>query len=143
MDQRALVCGSRDFKDRALVYRVLDVVRSRFLVDAWMHGGYRGVDRLTDDWANDRNVECRPFPADWDQHGRRAGPIRNQEMIDVGQPTVGIAFPGGPGTADMIERLHTHEIPVYEVRINVDNDGLHGTLHRLRRPGDRAGRADA
>ena len=34
--------------------------------------------------------------------GRKAGPIRNQRMLDDGKPDLVIAFSGGKGTAGMM-----------------------------------------
>jgi hypothetical protein len=39
--------------------------------------------------------------ADWHRHGRAAGPIRNQKMLDWG-PDLVVAFAGGTGTAGMV-----------------------------------------
>lgn len=44
------------------------------------------------------------FPADWSRFGPAAGPRRNTHMLMVGKPDVVIAFPGGPGTANMIQQ---------------------------------------
>ena len=35
--------------------------------------------------------------------GRKAGPIRNQRMLDEGKPDLVVAFPGGKGTNGMID----------------------------------------
>ena len=43
------------------------------------------------------------MPADWTKHGKAAGPIRNQKMLDE-CPDLVVAFPGGKGTADMVRR---------------------------------------
>jgi len=58
-------------------------------------------------------MEAEPHPADWERHGRAAGPIRNQEMADAGADLC-IAFPYGigKGTYDMIERARKAGIPV-------------------------------
>ena len=53
--------------------------------------------------------------ADWAKHGRKAGPIRNQRMIDEGRPDLVVAFPGGTGTADMVERARVAGIRVIEI----------------------------
>jgi hypothetical protein len=53
-------------------------------------------------------VRC---PALWTQHGKKAGPMRNQAMVDL-LPEIGIAFPGGNGTADMAARCRAAKIPV-------------------------------
>lgn len=34
----------------------------------------------------------RPFPADWKQYGKAAGPIRNKQMLDEGQPDLVLCF---------------------------------------------------
>jgi hypothetical protein len=54
------------------------------------------------------------FPADWETHGRAAGPIRNQAMLDEGKPYLVIAFWDGKskGTLDMISRATRAGVPV-------------------------------
>jgi hypothetical protein len=73
-------------------------------------GGARNVDTFAEEWAMSRGVPFERFDADWNRFGNRAGPIRNQEMIDEFKPDVGLVFPGGPGTADMKRRLKRHKI---------------------------------
>jgi hypothetical protein len=59
---------------------------------------------LAADWAEKEGVCCETYPADWYTHGKAAGPIRNQKMLDDAFPDVVLAFPGGRGTADMVRR---------------------------------------
>jgi hypothetical protein len=51
------------------------------------------------------------FDADWTKHGKAAGPIRNQEMIDEADALA--AFPGGRGTADCVRRAKAKGIPIF------------------------------
>ena len=44
------------------------------------------------------------FPADWQKHGKRAGPIRNALMLAEGKPDLVIGFAGGKGTDDMLRK---------------------------------------
>jgi len=67
-------------------------------------GCARGADTLGIEWAEAKGVEVARFPADWKTHGRAAGPIRNQQMLEEGKPDLVVAFPGARGTADMIRR---------------------------------------
>lgn len=78
-------------------------------------GRARGVDTDVIGWAVGAWVPCTEYPADWKTHGRAAGPIRNQQMLDEGKPDVVIAFPGGRGTADMKQRARDSHIEVIEV----------------------------
>jgi len=101
---RVLVCGGRDFSDCSAVFVRLDAVHAKFGVSKVISGCARGADTLGIEWANARGVSCERYPADWEAHGRAAGPIRNQQMLDEGRPDLVVAFPGGRGTADMIRR---------------------------------------
>lgn len=66
-------------------------------------------------------VGIEPHPADWNKHGRSAGPIRNQEMLDSGLNFC-FAFVDKPlaeskGTADMVRRCRAAGVQtiVFEV----------------------------
>ena len=59
-----------------------------------------------------RAVWCETYPAAWDR-GRRAGPERNQRMIEIGEPDGGVAFPGGCGTADMVRKARAAGLVVW------------------------------
>jgi hypothetical protein len=52
------------------------------------------------------------YKAEWDKHGRAAGPIRNQQMLDDGKPDLVLAFAGGRGTDDMCRRAREAGIEV-------------------------------
>lgn len=95
---KVLVCGGRDFDDYELMLLVLDQMKPKELG----HGDARGADSLAQRYAEYRGVPVRRYPADWDRHGRSAGPIRNREMFKDFQPDIVVAFPGGRGTADMV-----------------------------------------
>lgn len=101
---RLIVCGGRDFCDRDFVYAMLDVCHKRNGIACVIHGAARGADTIAADWCVARGVHAEAFPADWDKHGKAAGALRNQRMLDEGRPDGIIAFPGGRGTADMVRR---------------------------------------
>jgi predicted polyphosphate/ATP-dependent NAD kinase len=121
---RVLVCGGRDYS-RIDAFNWLEAnlrdeaahALSCFNVTVSMiiHGGARGADEGSAQWAKSEDVKAIEFLADWKKHGRAAGPIRNQRMIDEGKPDLVIAFPGGRGTADMVSRARVAGIPIIEV----------------------------
>ena len=115
MQQRVLVCGGRDYDDRERVFSILDVAHMANPIIELIHGDAPGADKLADEWARGK-VAIRAFPAPWETLGRRAGPIRNQKMLDEGKPHMVIAFPGGSGTADMVKRAEKAGVPVVRVR---------------------------
>jgi len=76
-----------------------------------------GADWQADRWARSTGVPTDPYPADWDRHGRAAGPRRNQRMVDVLTSVrhgLVAAFPFGTsvGTMDCVRRAKAAGIPV-------------------------------
>ena len=108
-----LVCGGREYADLARVFDLLD--RNKDRIGRLVQGGARGADRLAETWALDRRVECASYPAEWDRYGKRAGSMRNLEMLTDAKPDLVVAFPGGVGTADMIRRAKRAGVRVLEV----------------------------
>lgn len=114
---RILICGGRDYTNRAVVFTTLNKIGIEPVEIC--HGGASGADSLAGEWAKKNNIQCTVFYPDWGLHGKAAGPIRNQEMLNKFKPDMTIAFPGGKGTADMIRRSKNHKVPVLEVNLEV------------------------
>jgi hypothetical protein len=112
---RICVCGGRDYNDKQKVWDTLDTLRSFVPYFTLVHGDAKGADSLADDWARCSDLETDPFPADWEQHGKAAGPIRNRQMIASGIDLL-LAFPGGKGTADMVAACKKAGIAVKEIK---------------------------
>lgn len=113
-----LVCGGRDFNNYEIVRRSLAHLLNYDDVEI-VEGGARGADRLARTFAEDHRIPFKTFSADWDQHGRSAGYIRNLAMLNYlltcreeGAKVCVIAFPGGKGTANMTEIATKADIPV-------------------------------
>lgn len=111
-----LVCGGRDFDDAELMSSVLDLLRPTIVIE----GGYRGADTIARLWAKAAATHCATVPAQWDEFGGRAGPIRNSAMLLL-RPGVVVAMPGGNGTRDMCRSAHTAGVPVIRVFAGTDN----------------------
>lgn len=111
---RIIVCGGRDYADGKRIREVLGEYDRR---DPWrvvvVHGGCRGADTLAALAALDLGFQAEEWAADWRRRGRRAGPLRNQAMVDRGADLV-VAFPGGAGTADLVRRARAAGIEVRE-----------------------------
>lgn len=75
-----------------------------------------GMDLIAREWATNNMLSFEQFKADWDQHGRAAGPRRNQDMVNSGAD-VCLAFPlvlhSWSGTMDCMYRADEAGIPVY------------------------------
>ena len=122
------MCGGRDYgtvrdpRDPASVSQAFAEIEAMDRVlsgteGEWMlvHGAARGADTLARKWAERNGIPHEPHPAKWDELGRAAGVIRNQEMLDTGIDLV-VAFPGGRGTAHMVGIARAAGVPIFEVR---------------------------
>lgn len=112
---RIIVCGGRDFNDEAAVFAALDRLHGRRAVTLLIHGAARGADLLAQGWAHAREIPYLGVPAKWSEHGNSAGPQRNTVMANL-KPAADmlVAFPGGRGTANMIENAETMGIKVWQ-----------------------------
>ena len=138
-----LVCGGRDFgslppfdppytgwqqavskarREEDYLNRVLSAAHRKYGLLGLLHGAARGADRLAGEWARKNGIEEIARPADWKRDGKRAGPIRNQTMLDelllFSKNTCNvlvIAFPGSSGTEDMKARARKANVKVIEI----------------------------
>ena len=115
---KVLVCGGRDFKDAALLDRVLCEVDNRVSIGEIIHGGANGADTMAGCWAEKHNIHVTVFKADWSRHGKAAGPRRNEKMLYEGKPDYVVAFPGGRGTAHMVGIALKAGVPVTRASAN-------------------------
>lgn len=73
------IIGSREFNNYELLCKTLDEYKSR--VSLVVSGGAKGADILGEKWANENNIPTLIFIPDWDKFGKRAGFIRNEDII--------------------------------------------------------------
>lgn len=141
---RVLVCGGRDFgnlnkgHDGNLIRGDEKDAEYNFVIDtletfaqensaalkegSWLpddieiiSGMAKGVDSVAVDWAIVNWCKLHSYPADWDKHGKAAGYIRNKQMLDEGKPDIVLAFPGGKGTAMMVDIAKKAGVTVKEI----------------------------
>jgi len=111
---KVLVCGSRHFTDYDLLERTLDVLDISEIIS----GAARGADTLAKMYGEARGIPVYEFPALWDTYGRRAGPIRNHEMLkERPDLVVGFLSADSRGTAHMLSIARKAGIPVKEIHI--------------------------
>lgn len=115
---RILVCGSRDWNDKeAIIKRLLPFAAYEDVTV--IHGAAKGADSLAGDVAKMFGFKVEEYPADWEKHGRAAGPLRNRKMLEEGKPNIVLAFPlkQSIGTRHMVKIASEAgvEVKVYRV----------------------------
>lgn len=109
---KLLVCGDRKWLFPEVIRHYLMVVKPELVIE----GEATGADRQSRLEADKLNIPVMRFPAKWTQFGKAAGTIRNQQMLDEGQPTHVLAchadIVNSKGTKDMIIRSLKHNLIV-------------------------------
>lgn len=117
---RVIVCGSREFNNKELLYVKLDEVLAELDDIEIISGHAQGADRFAEEYAQERGLALKVFPADWKRYGKAARPIRNKEMLEYAMradPLI-IAFWDGKskGTRNMISLANEAGIKAYIVK---------------------------
>ena len=116
-----LVCGGRKYDG---VLPALNSLHAERPIGLVVHGGAgqvidgktTGADEQAGLWAKRNEVNCLRVPAKWRKYGKRAGPFRNGEMLDLPfKVDLVVAFPGGYGTANMVKLAKEAGISVMEI----------------------------
>lgn len=105
---RVMVAGGRDFGDYSLLATSLDRILEPYQDIKIVSGHARGADQLGEQYAKEQGLPCTVFSAEWKRFGKRAGFIRNAQMLEYAlqaSPLV-VAFWDGKshGTGDMINK---------------------------------------
>ena len=116
---RVLVFGSRNWTDYQAVLKGLRAELAKGPIELVIDGQAPGADTCGHEAAVELGLPFQRFPANWSKYGRAAGPIRNQQMLDEGKPTLALGFhediANSKGSADMLRRLKRYGI---KTRIN-------------------------
>jgi hypothetical protein len=95
-------------------------------------GGASGVDEAGKNWASedwkqdypscsDSPIPVKMFPADWNTHGKAAGPIRNRQMAQYADELLLIWDGQSKGSANMKSEMIKLGKPVHEIIIRRSN----------------------
>lgn len=116
---RVIVCGGRDFYDKALLFDSLDrILRGMDSVEI-VSGHARGADAIGEEYAGARSLRLKIIKAEWKRYGHAAGPVRNGQMLRyaMGDAPMVVAFWDGKsrGTKDMMRRAQDAGVKVQVV----------------------------
>lgn len=97
---KIIVTGGRNYND----YDKLAKILSNFNINLIIQGGASGADSLAKEYAKQNNIPCETIWANWHTYGKSAGPKRNLEMLKKFPDALVVAFPGGKGTKDCVNK---------------------------------------
>lgn len=101
-----IIAGSRTIQDKSKLMTIIANDDFCQWMDELVHGGAKGVDTIAEEIIREHwdDTEVTVFEPDWDEHGKAAGPIRNQEMAEYADKLLAIWDGESSGTHDMIDK---------------------------------------
>ena len=113
-----IIAGSRHFQDQDYVSRILDEFAAEHgHPKAVLSGAAKGADRCGECWASKSGIPIIRFHADWNKHGKAAGPLRNNQMAEYAKDS-GVLFlfwdGKSPGSRSMLQAAQKHGITVHQ-----------------------------
>lgn len=130
---KLLVCGGRYFgwtkEEQWCIYTAVYDLLSSSSPNPKDHliisGEAIGTDTVAKYYAQIHFTDYKGYPAKWNEHGRKAGPIRNGLMLAM-HPDVDLVmgFVGGRGTDDMLEKATRAKIKTQQITWHVPYERL-------------------
>jgi hypothetical protein len=109
---RVIVCGGRDFNDKAMLSRVLWYVHERRGIAEVIYGGQRGAEQMANQWAFEMGIKRIEVRAEWSRYARaKALAIRNRQMFEL-QPHGVIAFLGDRNSQAVEQLARELRVPI-------------------------------
>ena len=113
---KVIIAGGRDFTDHTrAATEIHNLVEAHKLPDTFtvISGNARGADKVGEYLAELWDLPLEIYPADWNQHGKSAGYIRNKQMADIADVLVAFWDSKSKGTMHMINTMKQQHKPVF------------------------------
>lgn len=116
---RVIIAGGREFNDYVSLCKYCDIILANKISEGYaieiVSGDARGADKWGIEYAHDHGHALKIFKARWRIYGKRAGPMRNQEMADYADALIAFWNKKSPGTKNMITLAKLKGLPVREI----------------------------
>jgi len=111
------IVGSRYFTDYTFFCERLEHYIGKYgKPTEIVSGAAKGADELAKHYAEEHEIPYRDFPADWKRYGLKAGPMRNNLIVDAAEEMIAFPLSGSKGTWDSIGKAKAKGIPVHVYR---------------------------
>ncbi|MDD3553596.1 MAG: SLOG family protein [Deltaproteobacteria bacterium] len=98
---KVAVGGSRNVDSIELVAEVLDQILVEG--DIILSGNAPGADRMGEEYARQRGMECKIIPSEWNKHGLKATMMRNEVILKAADFVICFWDGQSEGTKHMID----------------------------------------
>ncbi len=100
---KVIVAGSRNFNDYEKLKKKLNSILKNQKDITIISGTANGADKLGERYASENHFKLEQYPAMWDLFGKKAGYMRNEEMVKLADAVVVFWDGKSKGTKHMID----------------------------------------
>lgn len=100
------IVGGRDYTDYNNFHIIVNNYCNKLgkLPDYIISGGAKGIDTMAEIYANQYNIETIIYKADWNTFGKKAGILRNTDIISESTHVLALPTYNSIGTYDSINK---------------------------------------
>jgi predicted Rossmann fold nucleotide-binding protein DprA/Smf involved in DNA uptake len=95
MQKKIAIIGSRDFKNKQLLYETMESLCEKYTITHVVSGGAKGADTMGVQWANHKKIETIVYFPDFKKR-KRAYHFRNRQIVK--EADIVVAFWNGHST---------------------------------------------
>lgn len=118
---KVIIAGSRSIADYDLLVKVINQLNWK--ITEIVSGGAYGVDKLGIRYAKENNIKCTMFLPDWDTYGKKAGILRNKDMVEYADALIALWDGESKGTKFTIDYAKQKMLTVHvETLARSEND---------------------
>ncbi len=111
------IVGSRTFNDWDFLLTKMQELIITTEIDCIVSGGAKGADKLGERFAKFFDIPMMIFKPDWDRYGKRAGYLRNKDIIDNADIVVAFWDCRSKGTLHSINLAKSSGKEVFVVQV--------------------------
>lgn len=123
---KVIIAGTRTFNDYGVVLQAIQ--DSKFQITTLVCGMADGVDLLGLRWAVENNVPVEEFYARWNELGRAAGHIRNEQMAKAAQGLILIWNGQSKGSRSMKSLAKKYGLEIFEVVVKQKEESQEASI---------------
>lgn len=116
---KIIIAGGRDFQNYELLVKncnqIIEFLAKSNKVEI-VSGCARGADNLGIKYAIEKGITTSLFPANWNEHGKTAGFIRNKEMANHANALILFWDGKSKGSRHMLDTMQKLNKPVYIIK---------------------------
>lgn len=111
MEKRIVVAGCRNYENyeeaKEYIEYCISEIKNKYKL-VFVSGGCRGADVIGERFAIQKGYKIERYLAEWDKHGKSAGPKRNEKMAQIADFVICFWDGKSRGTKSMVDLAHKY-----------------------------------